>query len=95
MNKIETLTKHGDNMLTLTIVNKFLAHNNFMPTELYTTSVNTRKTVVVVYDKSQKEECSRFIKKASSVYTKCFRKNNIQVSWSPNNRIFFALRRNK
>jgi|21_taG_2_1085346.scaffolds.fasta_scaffold373347_1 hypothetical protein len=80
-------------MNNLTIVNKFCANNNFVPTELYTTGKYT-KTVVAVFDKSQKEEYDRFVKKANSPYTKCFEKNNIDISmssnWdSSNNRVFF------
>lgn len=79
-------------MSNLTIVNKFCANNNFVPTELYIIGKYT-KTVVAVFDKSQKEEYDRFVKKANSPYTKCFEKNNIDISYtnwdSSDNKVFF------
>ena len=59
-------------MNTLTLVNKFCAHNNFMPDELYTEG----SKVVVRYNTIGKyKEYARLISRTHN--SNAFRKNNI------------------
>ena len=62
-------------MNTLTLVNKFCAHNNFMPDELYTEG----SKVVVRYNTMGKyKEYARLISRTHN--SNAFRKNNIETS---------------
>ena len=63
-------------MNTLTIVNKFLAHNNFMPDELYTEG---SKVVVRYTTKGTFKEYTRLTCRTHN--SNAFRKNNIE--WKP------------
>tara|TARA_R100000742_G_C4161780_1_gene3133 strand:+ start:15 stop:254 length:240 start_codon:yes stop_codon:yes gene_type:complete len=73
-------------MDTLTIVNKFCAHNNFMPTELYTTNNNW---VVVKYDETERKEYNRLLTTLSN--SKVFKPNKVKVIKDPlNNQVGFS-----
>tara|TARA_R100001443_G_scaffold17872_1_gene28482 strand:+ start:6889 stop:7113 length:225 start_codon:yes stop_codon:yes gene_type:complete len=50
-------------MNILNIVNKFCAHNNFLPTQLF----GTKEKVIVKYNRDQKGEFISFIKKLSNL----------------------------
>ena len=85
VNKIETLTKHGDNMTTLTIVNKFISNNNFIPTELYTKN----GYVVIKYDKNERNEYEDLMKEICR--TSVMKLNKIKVTFVPGeNKMLFA-----
>lgn len=73
-------------MNTLTIVNKFCAHNNFMPTELYTTN---NGWVAVKYDKTERKEYNRLLTTLSN--SKVFKLNRVKVIKDPiNNQVGFS-----
>jgi len=73
-------------MNTLTIVNKFCAHNNFMPSELYTTN---NGWVVVKYDETERKEYNRLLTTLSN--SKVFKPNRVKVIKDPiNNQVGFS-----
>lgn len=75
-------------MNTLTIVNKFCANNNFMPTELYTTN---NGWVIVKYDATERKEYNLFSTAISN--SKVFKPNKVKVIFDPiDNRVGFSPR---
>ena len=74
-------------MSNLTIVNKFCAYNNFMPTELYT----EKGWVVVKYSKKERKEYNAFITAIGN--TNIFKSNKIKAICDPMvERVYFAPR---
>lgn len=72
-------------MTTLTIVNKFCAYNDFMPTELYTEN----NWVVVKYAKKERKEYNAF--QTAIGNTNIFKLNKIKAICEPMvERVYFS-----
>ena len=73
-------------MSTLSLVNKFCDHNNFVPTELFTTNNNW---VIAKYGEAERREYNRFMSFICN--TKSFKRNKVKVILDPvNNRVCFS-----